>query len=197
MTVYTCAHCPFTSTKTSNMCKHRKRHATVKSFLCAAPGCGKNFLTNIDLGRHKRLHLRPLEVCPNACGFTADTAHKMKCHGAKCPAAPQPPPAAAAQQPEAKEAVVHACGLHGCTFSSPRKWCVIDHQLRMHDPKRGNALACMKCEYIGTSHAGLLLHVRQHNGKAWNGKSKSGEAAAAAKAAVAAAEADELAGVDL
>ena len=176
---YACPSCQYTAKTSSDLCKHRQRHAGVRSFPCEAPGCGRGFLAAMDLARHRRTHVGAL-ACPHACGFTAATRLSLNGHVKQCPAGVgRPPPAAK----------LLTCGLGGCTFSSTRAFCVLSHQQRMHDPAKGNALACRRCEFVSDSHQELLVHVRRHNGKSL----AAGRAAATAAAAVIA---DELAGCE-
>ncbi len=171
---YACPLCQYTAKTSSDLGKHRSRHSGARDFPCDAPGCGRAFLAALDLARHRRTHLGAL-ACPHACGYTATTRLSLNGHVKQCPAgAGRPPPSL-------------VCGLNGCTFSSPRACSVQSHQRSMHDPAKGNALACRRCEFITESHKELLAHVRQHNFRAQ-------AVARAAATAAAAVVADELAG---
>ena len=179
---FTCPFCQYTATTASNMSKHRQRHAPERAFPCDAPGCGRAFLAAMDLARHRRTHLGAL-ACPHACGYTAAKRTSLTGHIKQCPAGVGLPPPPALRT---------TCGLMGCTYSSTRATCVRDHQKRMHDPAKGNALACMRCDFTSDCPVKLLVHVRMHSGKA-RGNAKVAAAAAAAAGVVAA---DELAGFE-
>jgi hypothetical protein len=184
--VYSCPLCSFTSNTSGNVSKHKRRHLGVRSFACEAPGCGKAFMVLAELRRHARIHTGGLP-CPYSCGYTAATRWSLNAHTKQCPAgAGLPPP----------PAPTFVCGLLGCTFTSTRTFSITDHQRRMHDPAKGNALACKSCEFTTASHSELLSHVRMHSGSARAAQRAAAKATAAGAEDAAAAEIEELAGLD-